>query len=194
MPLSACSDPGTFCISVVVFLGWRRDGPSSQGGEGWGWVNMWKQFPTKRKKILLLLHVCQCCGVVDISPRCQTSGIILGGGSSVSEVDLCFSFLLSFPHEHGAAHSALSALGLPSVHAAEESSQATASELCSPALSCSPKGADSLLALGPLCANPIRSQQIHVGSEFLSTVAPDHQSLHTASNTFLPWKQLFHGN
>lgn len=47
MPLSVCSGPGMFCLSVV-FLGWIRDGPSSWGRGGG--VVIWKQFPTKRKK------------------------------------------------------------------------------------------------------------------------------------------------
>lgn len=60
-------------------------------------------------------------GVKGVSPHCQTSGIVSGGEERV-EVVLCFSFCRSFPYEHGAAHSAFPALGLLSVHAAEESS------------------------------------------------------------------------
>ena len=33
----------------------------------------------QEKKVLLLLHVFRCCGVVDISPHCQTSGAIFWG-------------------------------------------------------------------------------------------------------------------
>lgn len=112
------------------------------------------------------------------------------GGEGRVEAGLCFSFWLSFPYEHGNAHSALPALGLPSVPAAEESSQTAAHELSSLALSLSPKSGDSLLALGPVRSVPA----IHPDSDFLSMVAPDHRSLHTLSNFFLPRKQLFYGS
>lgn len=47
------------------------------GGVGWSYES---NFLLREKKMLLFLHVCQCCGVVDISSRCQINGIIFWGG------------------------------------------------------------------------------------------------------------------
>lgn len=114
---------------------------------------IWQQFPTKTKKNAFATP----CVQVLWGSGCKSTlpkqwDCLLGEGRV--EVALCFNFWLSFPGEHEAAHSALPALGLPSVSAAEESSQSIARELCSPALCFSPKSDDSLLAQGRYVQTP----------------------------------------
>lgn len=154
---------------------------------------IWQQFPTKTKKNAFATP----CVQVLWGSGCKSTlpkqwDCLLGEGRV--EVALCFNFWLSFPGEHEAAHSALPALGLPSVSAAEESSQSIARELCSPALCFSPKSDDSLLAPGPLGANPIQSWQYPQGLNFWVRLLLTVNLCTLPLNSVLPWKQLFHGN
>lgn len=134
----------------------------------------------------MLLHCTPCVQVLWDSVCNSTwpkqRDYLLGEGRL--EVGLCFSWWLSSPCEHETAHSAFPALGLPSVHTAKESSsQATACELCSP-LSFPPHSSDSSLHWGCSVQTPF-SPGGTLGGWISVYSCSKHQSLHTASNSFL---------